>query len=368
MKTKIVFDFQLDGHNLEYIHHLYVGACMDKDNKYVFVLPKEFDIAKSVLQWPSATNITFDLFSLKEVQVKSYFWTSYKSSLYLRKIVKKYSANELILVWLMNVIPFINLFMPRNVKVSGIIYKIYLYTWKNSSWRNKFQNWLKYYIISKSKCIKNAYILNDYSAVSVLNRRFKTEIFKYLPDPFVAFEQKVIRNLRSELNIGPSDIICLHQGAMSKSKGTLEVLDLIENSLKEDLKNYTFVFAGTLASQIRDDFYKRIEELQQKVRIVVKEGFLPYEYMGSLVYTADKIILPYKRVDASSGTIAYASQFEKQVYVPNKGLLGKLVRKYNIGVTLDSFTDIKVLSVINCKKNTYCETHTVELFNKVILG
>jgi len=368
MRTKIVFDFQLDGHNLEYIHHLYVGAIKQPDIRYIFLLPYEFDMEKNILEWPEASNINFEYFNKKEVWSKSILLTSLKSCIYLRKKIKKYGACEIILVWLMNVIPFIQFFMPKGVTVSGIIYKIYLYTWNSLSWKEKIANAIKYFTISRSHCIQNAYILNDTSSVAVLNRTFKTNVFKYLPDPFVAFDKAVITDLRTELKIDCTDIVCLHQGAMSNSKGTLEVLDIIENSSKEDLVNYTFIFAGTFAEQIKDKFYSRVQELKSKVKIIVKEGFLPYEYMGSLVYTSDKIILPYKRVDASSGTIAYASQFKKQVYVPNKGLLGKLVRKYNIGITLNVFSTINDLSQENKKNNTYCESHTVDQFNKILLG
>lgn len=368
MKTKIIFDYQLNGHNIEYIHHLYEGASLDTSTKYIFSLPEEFNEVKHFMQWPVAENIEFDLYRLSDVKSIRPIVTAWKSSLYLRKLVKKTGAEEIILVWMMAVLPFIGYLIPKGVKVSGIVYNIYLYLWKQYGIIGKVSNVLKYWFLTHSKNINKVFILNDNSAVCKLNRLWKTDKYRYLPDPYVPFSEDVIKDLRDELCINADKTICLHLGAMSFKKGTLTVLDIIENSDEEQLKNYAFVFAGKIYPDIKDRFYDKVAKLKEKVQIVVKDDFLPYETMGSMVYTCDKVILPYTRIDASSGSIAYASQFGKTVYAPNKGLLGKLVRKYGIGVVMDEFHDINSICEVSRKINTYCQSHRVDKFNKVILS
>lgn len=367
MKTKIIFDYQLNGHNIEYIHHLYEGASRDAQTKYIFSLPEEFDEVKHFMEWPAANNIEFDLYRLSVVKSSRPIITALKSSLYLRRLAKKTGAEEIILVWMMAVLPFIGFLMPEGVKITGIVYNIYLYLWKQYSLTGKVANVLKYWVLTHCKTISKVFILNDNSAVCKLNRLWKTDKYKYLPDPYVPFNEESIKDLRSELGIEEGKTICLHLGAMSFKKGTLTVLNIIDNSSEEQLRNYAFVFAGKIYPDIKDRFYERVNRLKNKVQIVVKDGFLPYETMGSMVYTCDKVILPYTRIDASSGSIAYASQFGKTVYAPNKGLLGKLVRRYGIGVVLDDFYDVNSLSAINRKENTYCAQHKVEDFYKTLL-
>ncbi len=368
MKTKIIFDYQLNGHNIEYIHHLYVGASLDSQTKYIFSLPEEFNEVKHFMRWPAAENIEFDLYRLSDVKSSKPIVTAWKSSLYLRKLVKKTGAEEIVLVWMMAVLPFIGYLIPKGVKVSGIVYNIYLYLWKQYGILGKVSNVLKYWFLTHCKNINKVFILNDNSAVCKLNRLWKTDKYKYLPDPYVPFSEDVIKDLRDELCIDAGKTICLHLGAMSFKKGTLTVLDIIENSDEEQLNDYAFVFAGKIYPDIKERFYDKVAKLKEKVQIVVKDDFLPYETMGSMVFTCDKVILPYTRIDASSGSIAYASQFGKIVYAPNRGLLGKLVRKYGIGVVLDEFRDINSISVIGQKQNTYCQSHRVEDFNSVILS
>ena len=201
MRTKIIFDYQLNGHNIEYLHHLYIGATKDSSNKYIISVPNEFDEVKGILPWPEASNIQFDLYELKKVRSAKPIITAYKSSLYLRRLVEKYRADEVLLVWMMAVLPFISLLMPKQVKVSGIVYDIYLYLWKEYGMASKLANVLKYWVLVHSKCIQKVFILNDNSAVCTLNRLWKTNKFRYLPDPFVPFSKEQIKDLRYELNI-----------------------------------------------------------------------------------------------------------------------------------------------------------------------
>lgn len=367
MKTKIIFDYQLNGHNIEYLHHLYIGAAKDSANQYIISVPEQFEEIKGILSWPDASNIQFDLYKLITVRSAKPIVTAYKSSLYLRRLVKQYRADEVLLVWMMAVLPFVSILLPKQVKVSGIVYDIYLYLWKEYGMASKIANVLKYWVLVHSKCINKVFILNDNSAVCTLNRRWKTNKFRYLPDPFVPFSKEQIKDLRHELNISENKIIVLHLGAMSFKKGTLTILDMIENSSKNDLDAYSFVFAGKIYPDIKEEFYRRLSILKEKAQIIVRDGFLPYEELGSLAFTCDKVLLPYTRINLSSGSIAYASQFGKTVYAPNKGLLGKLVKRYGIGITIRDFCDVTILNRQNKRLNTYCKSHSVEDFNKVLL-
>ena len=70
----------------------------------------------------------------------------------------------------------------------------------------------------------------------------------------------------------------------------------------------------------------------------------------------------------SSGSIAYAAQFNKPVYVPSTGLLSKLVKKYKIGKVVDDFSDVSFLNDKIDINSNYCIDHTVEKFYKQLLN
>lgn len=366
--NKIIYDFQLNGHNLEYLHHLYIGASNDVSNTYFMVVPEDFRTESKVLSWPKAENISMIYFNAKDVFMKSDIYTSWQICRQLKKLVKITNADEIFLVWMMNVIPFLPFFISPKVKVSGIIYRIYLYTWKRSSLFTKIQNCIKYYVMTHSKCIDKVYILNDSGCASVLNKIWNTEKFRYLPDPYVGLNTKDVINLREELNVDDNTIICLHPGAMSIRKGTMRIMEMIDRASPKELCPYTFIFAGKIGANIKEEFYRKLEFLQHKAHIIVKDDFLPFDELINLFYTSDCIILPYSMVDMSSGSIAYAAQFSKPVYVPKHGLLSKLVRKYKIGKPVDDFSDISYLRDKIKINSNYCKSHTVEEFNNTIFN
>ena len=263
--------------------------------------------------------------------------------------------------------PFLPFFIPKGVSVSGIIYKIYLYTWKSSILKRKANDLLLMYIISKSRCLKKVFILNDSSSSVYLNKLWHTEKFTYLPDPYMPISLTNIHNLRCDLGISEDRQLVIHLGTLSSRKGTLTVLDMINNSNKEELQNYCFVFAGVILDDIRDRFAEMANKLSTKTQIIVIDDFLSFEKLASLVYSCDKVLLPYKRTDSSSGIIGYCAQFCKPVYVPNSGLLAKLVTRFKLGLIVNTFSTIRSIEMSINVSNCYCKCHKIEDFTDIIL-
>ncbi len=60
--------------------------------------------------------------------------------------------------------------------------------------------------------------------------------------------------------------------------------------------------------------------------------------------------MPYSNTAQSSGIIGYCAQFKTPVVVPNHGLLGKLVRRYSLGYTVDLSSSKNVADFITQNK------------------
>lgn len=359
MAKILIYDLKTEGHHIEYLHHLYVGALASR-NEYVFAVDKDF-ITRSVdFQWDKAENIRF-IYLDNEEGSGNVLKKSWRMNRQLRRVVKAEKPDKVFLNTLMNFMPFLPYSVGKS-KVSGIIYSIYLHDWDSASFLNKLSNRLKYRLFAHKKSIENVFVLNDNASVLKLNEIWKTDKFKYLTDPYIPFKNEEIHDLRDELGIAKDKKIILHLGYLEARKGTLEVLDMIANTPIEDRGKYCVIFAGRLDEEIKDVFYKKINELKDTIQIVMEIGFLSYNFMGSLVFTADKVVLPYRIVNASSGIIGYCAQFKTPVYVPAKGLIGKLVEDYHIGCAVDNFNSINDLKDVEINNCIYCESHTVEAF------
>ena len=57
MKTYLIHTPIISGHQLEYLHHLYLGALERPSDKFFFVVPSRFTVDSAKLDWPEAVNI-----------------------------------------------------------------------------------------------------------------------------------------------------------------------------------------------------------------------------------------------------------------------------------------------------------------------
>lgn len=368
MYRKLIYTSSITGHHLEFVHHAYEEAIKDKENRYVFALPQKFHEVKGLFSWNEAENVqiaTFDASSTKGIGLGRHLIAEARI---IRSLVKTYQITEVILIVLMRSIPLLPFFLPKGVKVSGVLYNIYIYEWKRMRWSQKLGNVLKYAILTKLGCYDRLLVLNDSSATNALNRVWHTNRFAMLPDPFMPIPTEEIRDLRNELQIPADKKIILHAGTLTGRKGTLDVIRMIAQTDDKALAGCCFIFAGKLYDGIKERFLKDIEEQNKRAQIIVRDEFLDYDTLACMIHTADWVLQPYHITNQSSGIIGYCAQLGTPVIVPDNGLIGKLVKRYQIGSTLSSFDSVEqVLDLPTENTDKYCITHSRVSFARQLL-
>lgn len=355
-KRILIYDDLLIGHHLEYIHHLHKGACEYNQIDFIFAVPEKFHDLKNKLKWKNSDNIKFHfLQNSPDITKGNLLSKSIRRSKTVKKIALQYSVNEVLFITIMGFLPAITFVMPKKIKISGIIYLIYLYRWKYSSLTLKIVDSLKYLLLSKRTNFKSVFILNDKSAPVYLNRKFNTSKFTYLPDPYQPIEESNLQNIREKYEVPEENTVYLHFGGLSSWKGTLKILDALKILNEEESKDKSFIFAGKINGNIRDEFYQKYYHIKDKIQVLCFDEFCDFSFLGSLCLSSDFILLPYSNTAQSSGIIGYGAQFNIPVVVPNSGLLGKLVRKYNLGYSIDIGSDKKIADFIrnNSTDNYY---------------
>lgn len=349
MKKRIlIFDTVVSGHHIEYIHHLLTKANSSND-EYIFYLPEEFEQYKgNNMNWNYNKNVSFIFFNAsKNLNDSSILVASFKMCILLGKAVKEFNVTHVFLISLIAFIPFLPLFVSRKIKVSGIIYQIYLYRWKNSSFIQKALDVFKYLILSYSKCINNIYILNDEASARRFNEIYNSNKYTFIVDPYVPINAKEVDV--NFLNIIPKNKIYFHFGSLSERKGTLEILKAIKLVKPSIQKESTFIFAGKVKKEISEDFYRLISEIKQtnSSQIIIIDRFCEYSLIAELCKKSDILLMPYKVVSQSSGVIGYAAQYNTPVLAPAKGLIGKLVKKYKLGYVIPEVNSYSIAEFIN---------------------
>lgn len=375
MKILIVEPF-ITGHYLEYLNHVYKMTLDMPEYEFVFVLPSSFAQARQLFEWPENENVTFDLSLPAKDRIggKLSLIGSLKKSIGLVQLYKKYyqiyKPHGIFCVDIMTLVPFLPLLVHKRLKIVGIVYDIYLRIQKPSL-RTLLANVARYTMLSRSKLFHKVFILNDGKSTDTLNHKFHTDKFEYLPDPFVPISSKGF-DYRKEYSISEDKTVFAHFGSLTRRKGTIDILNAIHNVSKERLSKYVFVFAGRVNQEIKEEFFSLISQVRNNTTIIVKDEFCDFEYISSLCKTANAILIPYRDTCKSSGLIGYASQFSVPVITYSSGLLGELVRKYKLGIEMESITELpdalRKIQENLCTKptNAYCLANQVGMFQEKI--
>lgn len=369
VETTLVFDDTIGGHHLEYLHHLHTLAASRPSQRFIFVIPDSFRKFSEKMEWKESSNITYHLLK-EELFCKSSnrFKRSYCLSKLLKRIARIYNADRVFLISLMTFLPFLPFILGTHFKVSGIIYKIYLYTWGEEKIVARILDVFKYLLFSRFRVFNKIFLLNDEFAPLYLNKLYKCEKFRYLTDPYSPLSSFFARDFRKEWEIGSEQKIIIHFGGLSRRKGTLDIIKMLYTLSYSDYTKYVFVFAGVVSQEIREQFYMHYNALKHRVRIMVFDEFCSFEFIESLCFCCDGILIPYHETAQSSGVLGYAAQHKKPVIAPRYGLVGKIVRRNRLGVLFNKLSSDSIggaLEKINNWKwvdNKYVETRTVNKF------
>lgn len=376
MSKFLILETNLDGHRLEFLHHIYNKAVSDPGQLYYFAIPHYFEDVEKNLNWDKTPNIIFIRLTNKQIAFieKTNFINSGIHRLKLiYQLCRKYHIDRVILISLMHYLPFLFLFNYKEAKISGIVYSLFLYE-KSTTGKLKYKlKNLLFTLITTKDNFDKIFILNDHNGTELLNKKYNSNKYLYLPDPIPDINMRSIKSIRADYGINDNQMVYLHFGALTKRKGTLDILQAIDILERKQIENKVFIFAGKVYDDIKEEFYSLSRKLENKARIIILDEFVEYQTLYNLCYSCDFILLPYLSTNASSGVIGYAAFFKKQVMGPKDGIIGGLINNYNLGVTIPHITKENIANaIIQMKKKemvtTYVEDHSSLVFSDILLS
>lgn len=162
----------------------------------------------------------------------------------------------------------------------------------------------------------------------------------HLPDPVVTDTIPSLdsKYLRERLGIDGDRKIFLFFGALDGRKGIDQLLDaisLLPNSLCEQL---CLLLVGATGVAEKAAIQAKIESLceTQPVQIVEHYDYVPESEVSAHFQLADVVLAPYQRHVGMSGILLLAAAAGKPVLSSNYGLMGEIVRRYQLGIAVDS--------------------------------
>lgn len=374
MRT-LIFDSSVTGHHLEYLHHYYMEAIGHTDEEYVIMVPNDFIKVKKEYEWPYSSNISFVYIpeeDKKLLEESNFYKLGWNTSKILQRAVRNIKPDRILLTMLMQFIPFIIFLLPRNVRVRGIMYKIYLYEEHRMGKLRLAAERLRFWLAARSGKIEKIFVLNDEDSARTFNSLYSTTKFRSLPDPVPSVDFSIVKSVREELGVSPVEKLYLHFGGLDGRKGTIDILKSIIASQIGELKDSCFVFAGRINKNISNEFYDLLSVAKEKTKIMVFDQFCSYDFLWNLCYSCDVILMPYYHTNLSSGVLGYAALFHKPVIGPDNGLIGKLIDKYHLGINTPIPLMSNVFQVKAQNSEAGCEryvmTNSLEKFKQIIMS
>jgi glycosyltransferase involved in cell wall biosynthesis len=368
----LFFDLEITGHHVEYLYHV-INYRIKHSEQPPYFLVTHPEVNQR-LEW---LNVPCDLESMgvhllhptrhEMERISESRTVNQRADLefgILKRFVLQYHVKKCILLSI-NKFQFVigkkaNRFIPCNVR--GILFNPLGHAGaKFPAWAIKLRKNLQAKWMLRNRYLDHIYILNDADLPNALNNRYRcNDLFVHLPDPIFIPPSGNGGGENSPFLKTSTKKRFLLFGTLSSRKGIFLVLDAL-NRLPEKLDGQVeIVFAGNVIRKERDAFENAISDLKSfrpKIDIVHIDGFLPYNKIPDLFLNSSYVLVPYNTTNSSSGIIGHAALYGKPVIGQSGGLIGRLIRDYNLGIAVSDMEASKLASVfVRCLENALTKT------------
>jgi glycosyltransferase involved in cell wall biosynthesis len=398
----MLFDLAMGGHHPVYIQHLLQYWCNEKittkldivvSSHFINKYPDIVDLALNCNQ----KNIQFVPITIDEYhELKHHNYLAHKSfkewELYCKYAIKLEAKHCLIMYFDHLQLP-LALGAQSPCPFSGIYFRptFHYDNFDNyvPSWRDRWRQWRQKFLLSRvlqNQQLKVLFCLDPFAVEHIDKLHSKAKIL-HLPDPVPIYDEKFniedkVEQLKVQLGIHGERRVFLLFGSLEPRKGIYQLLEAIWLLPPNICENLCLLLAGSILSPEKLLVEARIAEISQSlpVQIIVRDQFIPEQEVQLYFQVANVILAPYQRHVGMSGILLLAAAAQKPVLASDYGLMGKIVREHQLGLTVDSASPLELASklqqlidtppnqvgnLINMKK--FVAQNSIKRFSNLIL-
>jgi glycosyltransferase involved in cell wall biosynthesis len=237
----------------------------------------------------------------------------------------------------------------KGFKVSGLLFHPFLHYRTFSLDRDKkwprLRTWLKSYALNllffHHPLVAEVLTLDPF-APPCYNRILRTQKMRYLTDYLV--ETPPLPNPRDYFQLPSDRLVVLFFGSIARRKGVIQFLESIEQAFRDRPElsaQLAVVFAGSILPDIKAELNARIQHIRQSfgnALIQVRDRFLTDVEVSTLICASDVVCALYIQKIGMSGMLTLAAQHRRLVLGSDFGLVGELIRRFQLGVTCDTLS------------------------------
>jgi len=211
------------------------------------------------------------------------------------------------------------------------------------SFTQRLAAWRKKTLVRRLLSLKQMDVLFSLDALAVdyINNNFAPRAsVRQLPDSFVRYQTTAeqISDLRSDLKIEQDRKVCMLLGILDPRKGPLQLLDAAQRLPETLQKKLCLLLVGTLHAEIEDEVIQKVQRLRQAtpIQIVLKNEYVSDTIVQRFYELADVALTTYQRHMGMSSALIRAALAEIPVLSSDYGLMGELVEREKLGITIDT--------------------------------
>ncbi|MGB7440883.1 MAG: glycosyltransferase [Coleofasciculaceae cyanobacterium] len=352
----MLFDLSVRGHHPNYIKHLIkywceqqLSGCLD-----IVVSPKFLEEHADVVELAASYNqedINFVAITLEEETAlnarKSRLrraWRNFQEWQLLGKYARALNATHCLIMYFDTCMFPLALGGKSPCTFSGIYFRPAFHyaqlTNYQPSWKDRLQQWRERLLLSRilrHPKLQTVYCLDPF-AVEQLDKFSGNVKVVNLPDPVETSGdlKPISSNIKGDLGIESQRQVFLLFGALTERKGIYQVLEAIEALSPELCQKICLLLVGE--SNIEEQLKPQIKALcrSKPVQIICRYKFVPEQDVQTYFNLADVILALYQKHVGMSGILLLAAAAQKPVLSSDYGLMGEIVQRHELGLTIDS--------------------------------
>jgi glycosyltransferase involved in cell wall biosynthesis len=363
-KRLLVFDLSLGGHHPGYILHLvkYWGEHVLSGHLDIVVLPEfmeqHSDVVDAALEY-AQQGIQFLPITPSEASAlapRSSFFSrklrAFQEWNLLCKYARAVSSTQTLLMYFDTYQLSLLLGQACPCPVSAIYFRARFhygnfeyYTPSKQEQRQMWREKLHLSLVLRKSKLKTLFCLDPF-VVKYLDC-LKTQVKAVrLPDPVQIYSDPNLdsKGLRQNLGIDFNRKVFLLFGALDGRKGLHKLLQAIPLLSKDLCQSFCLLLVGPISKNDKFQVEAQISKITQSlpVQIVTCDRFVNEEEIQPYFQLADVILAPYQNHVGMSGILVRAAATQKIILSSDYGLMGELVRRYKLGLAIDSSNPSKI--------------------------
>ena len=370
MKNRILlFDTITDGHHPDYLIHL-IGFYSGKKDVELYVstgesFKSQFDARQKAEDNPWGDNVTFLPIPTDKLN------SIHSKSIYLRSIIEwnllvetahSINASQVLLMYF----DYYQLGMLIGKKAPCPVSAIYFrpnFTENDNGIYPQIKKWML------SKVLKNGQIQNLFCLVHALvpymkGQKTQTQIIP-ICDPIKQFQisKSEIAEFINKFKVPTDKQIFLNFGYLDDRKGMEVFIDACAALSSEALAKICLLLAGPVPEYYEKIIEAKIAEVPE-LEVIRCYGYLPAREVQICFEISDVVLILYQDFLNMSSVLIRAAMANKPNFATQTGMIGELVSRNNVGVTVDATSVSEVSSELNAIINngiSYSEDNLKQL-------